>query len=182
MEQYVSMYSAGYTGQATVTQTADDAALCSTCIGKLKICKSFADSILYASAASSFVADGYDNCGLTDITTGELPSAYFYNTAKYQLDNDQDYKGRVQGSSGALQGGGDKHWGYYDKTTTPVTAARIKERAEWLFFDRYRPTYFDSTKFNIDYAATSDCFSSAGQALSNATLIFFSIAFSVFAM
>lgn len=177
MEAYIKMYTSAVNGNAqkiagrdTVTQTDDDKETCSqsTCKGKLYICRSYAESLMYSSEGTgTMVGEVYDNCGLlkTSVSSslgGKLPSTYFYDKAREQLVGGEDFRGRANGAAGFIAHSSAKPWGGAAANASP-TAAQIQERSEHIFFDEMRPTYFPNSEFNIDFDATADCFSSSAQ-------------------
>lgn len=130
-------------------------------LGEIKLCKSFAEKLLYKDAAADATqVDVYDHCGLMNSDgNGELSRTIFALG-----DGDKDAAGGAKPLKDVLDA---TYYGTVpnsDPEATPVATAlaaaihakqtTVKISHQWKFFATMRPPYYEADKFEISWYHT----------------------------
>lgn len=119
-------------------------------IGEIKLCRGFADKLLYKDGAKNTQGeiDAYDGCGMLiggsgDDSFGVLSRTFFQLDDSEREDGDSAKKGEF------LHGASDNGPRFPASPSDMDTF--LRKSAEWKFFEQMRPTYFGSDKFEISW-------------------------------
>jgi len=136
--------------------------------GEIKLCKKFADRLMYdlqdSSTGTAGVIDAYDGCGLMlgpndddDDATGILSSMHFALDAKKDLvpgGTDKrmikDVAAYTTEADGSAEVNGVQV-GAFNRNKAGSELDKLRISPEWKFFEEMRPPYFESDKFEISW-------------------------------
>lgn len=129
--------------------------------GRIRLCTSFANKLMYASGEQGSLIDKYDKCGLAVEYETQRGEGDMYLSSEFFVGDLDDDGNLISECSDDPEDCASPPCGPSDVGDTCV----VRDK-EWHFFDTLRPTFYESDNFDIiwkdgDTPLTTDCFGAA---------------------